>query len=189
MEDIRPIETKELSESQIDPDYRVFFCYTCGAQIPAENAYCGKCGQERRTAGNVRRLSMALRGETAGENGCASPAEEAEDDDTTLKVLELDGPEAAVTFMQKEYYKTHRAQLVTDSVKILISIYQPYMLACKKLKRKSADGKLVRDMGVKLNELQGWVAMVKVYNAFRQLAPSQQAGLAELWSGIGDWAK
>ncbi len=180
-------ETSEISDKPELPPYTVSFCYACGARIPDGDSYCGKCGQPRRSEQSVLRHTQLLKEMPYTEEGEA--ALNAIDASDPIMLLETEGARAAIEAMTPEWYAGKKSQIATDAARIALEIYQPYIAAFTDISKKTQDGQLIVQLGQTLNELEGWVGMIKTYNSFRKAAPSRHDNLANLWSGIGEWTK
>lgn len=182
-------ETQELTETepampaQQASGQAVSFCYACGERIPVGDAFCGKCGRPKRSPESQRKAAQALQQqeqaaqEQAEQYGLGNP----------IAILEAEGVDAAMQAMTAAYYQGRKAQISQDGAAILGEIYRPYMLSPGP-KPRSADGRRVRALGQKLDALEGWLGMSKAYEYYRKQDPVHVKNIAELWSGIGDWA-
>lgn len=183
-------ETQELNENETLPEVQqtekpeVSFCFACGERIPAGDSFCGKCGQPKRSAESLQRVIQALQRQERD----AQALEDQHELGDPIAILELEGVDAALAAMIPAYYTGKKAQISKDGAAILQAIYQPYLLRAEELKPRSADGKRVRALGKKLDELEGWLGMSKAYEYYRKLDPAHMQNIAALWSGIGDWA-
>lgn len=173
------------SQKMENPDAVVSFCFDCGARIIEGDSFCGKCGQAIRSKESLARIARGYQKQTQENNLLVRQA----DDGDPVAILESEDIDEAIAAMTKEYYEGKKAKISVDGAKMLQALYQPYVIPFSNLKRHSADGKRVRALGITLNMLEGWLGMVKAYNLFGKADPAHLENLAELWAGIGEWAK
>lgn len=177
----------EKSETRLPPApmLHALFCYACGAALPEGNAFCGKCGQPRRSDEMLGRIMHALEKQEREE----AKAMETRREGSPLATLREEGADAAIDAMTADYYAGNKPEISKDGAKILFEIFQPYIAAFTEISARSADGARVKALGKKLNELEGWLGMVKAHSYFKKDDPAHQQNLAELWVGIGEWLK
>lgn len=179
-----PLHAGESAVRQ-ELDSAVYYCFGCGARIAEGNNFCGICGQPRRSKEVMARISEAYQKQKEQNKLLKQQAEEGD----PLAILEQEGIDEAIAAMTKEYYTGRKSKISMDGAVLLQIIYQPYVVSSTNIKRRSADGSRVRALGVTLNELEGWLGMAKAYDTFCKTDPVHQENLADIWMGIGEWAK
>lgn len=178
-------EASIKSQKMENPDAVISFCFDCGARVIAGDGFCGKCGQAIRSKESLARITRGLQKQKEQNDLLLRQA----DDGNPIAIMESEDIDEAIAAMTKEYYVGNKAKISTDGAKLLQALYQPYVIPFSNIKRHSADGKRVRALGIALDMLEGWLGMVKAYNLFGKADPAHLENLAELWVGIGEWAK
>lgn len=163
---------------------KVLYCYNCGANIPEINDFCGMCGSEKRSALVMEKLTQELAAQLLAEN---------ENHGTNIidiiSLYEENDLNSALNAMKSERYSNRKSQISIDGANLLMAIYEPYILRGSTIKKKSNSAEQIIAIGNKLNELEGWIGMIKAYELFLRRAPKFRQNLAELWSGIGEWSR
>lgn len=173
-----------LNDDNNNKSPKVLYCYNCGANIPKTNNYCGICGHEKRSALVLEKLTQELNAQLLAANEKTGT-----DIVDILSLYEEGNLASALDAMKTERYYNRKSQISIDGANLLMAIYEPYILRASIIKKKSEPAAQILAIGNKLNELEGWIGMIKSYELFLRRAPKFRQNLAELWSGIGEWSR